>query len=141
MSPNPPRPSVIKARKLDRYVGNHVVEAKAVQGAPTPNPHESWRPVPHWTVFELIRDQLTAAGFALEETLHSLYRGGARYIGLGITDRRVNGRDLSTAEAAVLSDQIESIEVLDGVAPVEVVRIHEQGYDPIWNSTECWGYQ
>lgn len=42
---------------------------------------------------------------------------------------RVNGRDMSTAEAMALGDQVESVEVLDGVAAVEVSRIVEEDWD------------
>lgn len=45
---------------------------------------------------------------------------------------RVNGKEMTALEAASVSDQVESIEVLDGVAAVEITRIHEED----WNRFE-----
>lgn len=42
---------------------------------------------------------------------------------------RVNGEEMTTVEAAKLADQVESVEVLDGVAAVEVTRVHEEDWD------------
>jgi hypothetical protein len=41
---------------------------------------------------------------------------------------KVNGREMTCVEAARLSDQVETIEVLSGVVPVEVSRIHEEDW-------------
>ena len=41
---------------------------------------------------------------------------------------RVNGRDMTPLEASQLSDQVETVEVLDGVAGVEVTRMVEQDW-------------
>ena len=41
---------------------------------------------------------------------------------------RVNGKEVTVLEATSLSDQVESIEVLDGVAAVEITRIHEDDW-------------
>jgi hypothetical protein len=42
---------------------------------------------------------------------------------------RVNDREMSTLEASQFSDRVESIEVVDGIAAVEVKRIHEEDWD------------
>ena len=41
---------------------------------------------------------------------------------------RVNGKEMTALEATSSSDQVESIEVLDGVAAVEITRIHEEDW-------------
>lgn len=41
---------------------------------------------------------------------------------------RVNGKEMTALEAASLSDQVESLEVLEGVAAVEITRIHEEDW-------------
>jgi hypothetical protein len=41
---------------------------------------------------------------------------------------RVNGQEMDAAEAVELSDQVESVEVLEGVAAVEVTRILEEDW-------------
>jgi hypothetical protein len=46
---------------------------------------------------------------------------------------RVNGKEVTALEATSLSDQVESIEVLDGVAAVEITRIHKED----WNRFEA----
>jgi hypothetical protein len=46
---------------------------------------------------------------------------------------RVNGKEMTALEATSLSDQVESIEVLDGVAAVEITRLHEED----WNRFEA----
>jgi len=43
---------------------------------------------------------------------------------------RVNGQEMTALDAAQLNDRVESIDVLEGVAAVEVTRLHE----------EDWGY-
>ncbi|MCP4043339.1 MAG: hypothetical protein GY731_15515 [Gammaproteobacteria bacterium] len=42
---------------------------------------------------------------------------------------RVNGREMSSTEAAALSDQVETIEVLEGVVPIEVTCIREEDWN------------
>jgi len=46
---------------------------------------------------------------------------------------RVNGNEMTALEATSLSDQVESIKVLDGVAAVEITRVHEED----WNRFEA----
>jgi hypothetical protein len=41
---------------------------------------------------------------------------------------RVNGEEMTTHEATALGDQVESIEVVEGVTAVEVTRIHEEDW-------------
>lgn len=43
---------------------------------------------------------------------------------------RVNGREMTTHEASQLSNPVESVEVLKGIAAIEKTRIHEED----WNS-------
>jgi hypothetical protein len=42
---------------------------------------------------------------------------------------RVNGEEMTVARAAALADQVESVEVLDGVAALEVTTIVEEDWD------------
>lgn len=94
MSPNPRPLGLIHARKLDRYVGPHVVSAADVQAVSTPKPDGDWHPIEHWSFFKLIEKKLEVAGIGVVEALHSLYRRGDRYIGLAITDRAYEGREV-----------------------------------------------
>ena len=42
---------------------------------------------------------------------------------------RVNGKEMTALDATSLSDQIESVEVLEGVAAVEITRVHEEDWN------------
>jgi hypothetical protein len=41
---------------------------------------------------------------------------------------RMNGRELTAIDAAASSDQVETVDVLDGVIAVEITRIHEEDW-------------
>lgn len=45
---------------------------------------------------------------------------------------RVNGQEMTAQEAEQLADQVETVEVIGGVAAVEVLRLHEED----WNGFE-----
>ncbi len=47
---------------------------------------------------------------------------------------RVNGKEVTTAEAAELGGQVESVEVLDGVAAVEVTTVREENWAEFVNA-------
>jgi hypothetical protein len=52
----------------------------------------------------------------------------ARVLAEGGGRLKVNGREMSAAEAAELGDQVESVEVLEGVAAVEVCLLREENW-------------
>ncbi|WP_428267678.1 alpha-2-macroglobulin family protein [Haliangium sp.] len=65
-------------------------------------------------------DSVAAIALMIQLRSAGLIDGGGRV--------RVNGRELDTTEAAALSDQAESIEVIEGVAAVEVTRIVDEDW-------------
>ena len=42
---------------------------------------------------------------------------------------RVNGKEMTALDATSSSDQMESVEVLEGVAAVELTRVHEEDWN------------
>jgi len=48
-----------------------------------------------------------------------------------------NGEKMRLAEAAELSDQVESVEILDGVAAVAVTRIRQEDWNAIAADFPC----
>ncbi len=50
-------------------------------------------------------------------------------VGTGNARLRVNGGEMGAREAAALGDQLETLEVLDGVAPIEITRIREHDWN------------
>jgi len=52
-----------------------------------------------------------------------------RMSGIGEARVRVNGQEMSASEVAFAEAPIESIEVLEGIAAVEVTRVHEENWD------------
>ena len=65
-------------------------------------------------------DSVAAIGMMTELSRVGLLGGRARV--------RVNGRTMSIAEAEALSDQVETVEVLEGAAVVEISRIVEDAW-------------
>jgi hypothetical protein len=66
-------------------------------------------------------DSVAAIVLMIQLRSSQLVTGGGRV--------RVNGKEMSTLEATELADQVESIEVLEGAAAVEVTRIREEDWD------------
>lgn len=66
-------------------------------------------------------DSVAAIAVMIQLRASGLVSGEARL--------QVNGSEISALEAAGLADQVESIEVLQGVAAVEVTRIVEESWD------------
>ena len=69
-------------------------------------------------------DSVAAIALMIQVRTSGLVSSGGRL--------RVNGKEMTAFEATSVSDQVESIEVLDGVAAVEITRIHEED----WNRFE-----
>ena len=46
----------------------------------------------------------------------------------GVGRVKVNGKEMSSSDAVKLTDQIETVEIVSGVVPVEVTRIHEEDW-------------
>ncbi len=69
-------------------------------------------------------DSVAAIALMIQLRRANLVAGQARL--------RVNGREMTVHEAQELADQVETVEVLDGVAAVEVLRLHEED----WNALE-----
>jgi hypothetical protein len=52
----------------------------------------------------------------------------------GSANLRVNGQKMMTTEAAKLVNEIKSVDVLDGVAAIEITRIHEEDWSQFANN-------
>jgi hypothetical protein len=66
-------------------------------------------------------DSVAAIALMIQLRLSGLITGTARL--------RVNNQEMTALEANQLTDNIESLEVLDGVAAVEIIRIHEENWE------------
>ena len=65
-----------------------------MRAVPTPDINGAHVPIAHSTVFDHVRDQLSDMGERFDSVTHALYRGGDRYIGLGLLEGpRRRGRD------------------------------------------------
>jgi hypothetical protein len=83
-----------RRRSLSHYLDGYAVEESAVRAVSTPPPLGAHVPIAHATVFDAVRDQLADMNERFESTTHGLYRGGNRYIGLGLLEGpRRWGRD------------------------------------------------
>ena len=135
-APAGPVASVIRARRLDRYVGSFAVEWPAVKAVDTPAQKDGWVPLPHDELHALVLDALRAQDIGVTEQIHTLYRRGDRYIGLGVTDlvspaggRDVfvgwfNSHDRSAAATLLLGEQVTVCFNLCLYAEVKVARKH-----------------
>ena len=126
----------IHARGLDRYLTGLGVELEAVEKVATPGETDTFVPVPHHEYFAQIEEQLDRVGIGRTEVFHSLYAGGARYIGLAITDLAeqgsgsevvvgwFNAHDHSHAATFLLGEQVTVCFNLCLHAEIKVTRRH-----------------
>jgi hypothetical protein len=131
-----PVASVIRERHLDRYVGSFAAEWPEVQAVETPAEKDGWVPLPHEEFHGMVLEALRGEGIGVTEQIHSLYRRGDRYIGLGVTDlvspaggRDVfvgwfNSHDRSAAATLLLGEQVTVCFNLCLYGEVKVARRH-----------------
>jgi hypothetical protein len=131
-----PAPSEISRRGLDSYVGSYAVDLDAVRSTVTPEPTATCQPIPHADLYDRVKMELEGAGIRMTEELHALYRGGDRYIGIGITDLRspqddaevvvgwFNSHDHSHAATLLLGERVMVCFNLCLHAEIKVGRRH-----------------
>lgn len=64
------------------HCGARSVDRHAVKGAKTPAASDTWVPVPHHALLELVEFMLTSSGLTLTNQAHALWNEGLRYFGL-----------------------------------------------------------
>jgi len=64
------------------HCGGKVIERNALFGIETPQPTETWFPLPHRYLVEEVESQLTDAGFHLLCSTHAISHDGNRYFGV-----------------------------------------------------------
>ena len=64
------------------HCGGNVVEKEIVMEVETPEPTDTWFPLPHARVIGEVEKHLAGCGFRLTEQTHALSHEGARYFGV-----------------------------------------------------------
>lgn len=64
------------------HCGASRVEREALKDIATPEPTETWFPIPHTTLVEQVESALSALNMRVVDQAHSLTRNGLRYFGL-----------------------------------------------------------
>ena len=64
------------------HCGGHAVDRNAVDTCPTPTPTDTWQPVPHGTLLDLVEQTFDQHGLRITQQAHALGRDGDRYFGL-----------------------------------------------------------
>src|SRR5437868_1649733 len=64
------------------HCGARHVERDAVEEAQTPAASETWVPIPHHRLLELVESTLVAGGMTVANEAHALWTDGLRYFGL-----------------------------------------------------------
>lgn len=67
---------------LSLHRGGHRVSAAELDAVPVPARTDSWCPVPHHHLLDLVRGSLDAAGYRMTGEQHALAQAGQRYFGL-----------------------------------------------------------
>ena len=107
----------MRALNLNLHTGGNEVDYAAVSAVSLPERTESYVPVPHATLFGMVRDTVTGAGLSVLNEVHALNRGGKHYfammeVGLTSLENTVKGfvvglrnsYDKSLAAAMVAGD-------------------------------------
>src|SRR3954468_8993830 len=75
------------------HCGAQHVERRAVETARTPPASETWRPIPHHRLLELVEHTLTDSGMKVANEAHAWWTEGLRYLGLLEVANRHAGND------------------------------------------------
>jgi hypothetical protein len=67
---------------LTLHCGAHHVEREQLFLAETPQPTETWNPIPHWQLVDEIERALSVSGYQVIGQEHAMARGNNRYFGL-----------------------------------------------------------
>ncbi len=75
-------------------IAKNLVSIQDLIGVETPAPTDSFMPIPHHTLVEMVREALTRAGLTIVAEEHSLSKGGQRYFGgFAVTGAGMDGAD------------------------------------------------
>jgi hypothetical protein len=85
----PGAPALTRRTNLMLHCGASRVEREHVFSVPTPEPTETWHPLPHITLLNTVETALLDAGHRIVQTENALTRDGRRYFGV-IQVARVN---------------------------------------------------
>ena len=73
----------MKTLNLCLHKGARFVEAAELATVETPEPTESWHPIPHTVLLDIVQQEIQRAGNCeVVQTQHGLSRNGGRYFGL-----------------------------------------------------------
>ena len=79
----------IPRTNLMLHCGANRVERSDVFAVPTPEPTDTWHPLPHLTLLNTVETALVDAGHRIIQSEHALTRDGLRYFGV-VQVARVN---------------------------------------------------
>ncbi len=79
------------------HTGASSVTLAELGRAPTPEPTETWHPIPHIEVVETVKSQLGAFGLTIVEESHGLYKNADRYFGVMQVRNGQNADDFALA--------------------------------------------
>ncbi len=118
-------------------IAKNKVSREQLANVPTPDATESFMPIPHLKLVELVTAAIAAAGLTITAEEHALARDGQRYFGgfalsgpdIDGTDRRVvlglrNAHDKSFAAALCIGNQMTVCENLCFASDVKLARRH-----------------
>lgn len=77
-----PQAPTRKTPNLILHCGASLVDLKQVRQAPTPNPTETWCPIPHHQLITTVQNTLKTTRLRIGSQAHSLTHDGMRYFGL-----------------------------------------------------------
>jgi hypothetical protein len=75
-------PRVPKMIDLVLHAGASKVERAEVEIVPTPDATDTWTPIPHIKLIELVEETLVTNGLKIISQVHSLTKSGLRYFGM-----------------------------------------------------------
>jgi hypothetical protein len=64
------------------HCGSSLVNRAVLESAPTPEPTETWQPIPHYQLLTTVESALHQAGLRVVEQAHGLTHDNQRYFGL-----------------------------------------------------------
>lgn len=72
----------MKKLNLMLHCGSNVATREAVESAPTPDATDTWHPIPHRNLIDMLRERLPNYGLEIVQEAHGMYKGGDRYFGM-----------------------------------------------------------
>ena len=89
--------------------GRHVTRPEIIN-CPTPERTESWVPVPHYNLLQVIERTIGGQGFRITNQAHGLWGEGARYFGLlELADQALN--QAKKGRAHILAHMMETLDM------------------------------